>query len=158
MSLVMKLDNFDGNLSYGEQFMLVYAIEALTANNWVAFVAGNTDNPGADPYLSVQTADSGDADGREGICGVVTQTTTAAGMVQVQIAGRRTSVNVASTVVAGEQLVASATAGRAQDINQINPTSDADALEYRVCGVAVTTASSNTSTVDIYKHPRWGQG
>lgn len=156
MPLAMRLDNFDGNLSYGEQFLELYATEAVTADSWVALYAGDTANPGGDPLVSVRMAISTNADALQGTCGVATKTTTAAGMVVIQIAGRRTGVNVASTVVAGEPLVISSTSGRAQDANQL--AAAGASYDYRVCAQAVTTASANTSTVDIFKHPRFGQG
>jgi hypothetical protein len=156
MSLALRLDNFDGNFSYGEQFLELYANAAVTVDAWVALDAGDTANPGADPFITVRPADSANADALHGICGVATRTTTAAGMVVIQIAGRRTGVNVAATVVEGEPLVASATAGRAQDANQL--AAAGASYDYRVCGQAVTTAAANVSTVDIFKHPRFGQG
>ena len=152
---VIKTDNFDGNLDYGEQFELIYTIEALTAGNWVAFVSANTANPAAAREFSIQTSINTDTDGPPNVCGIAVESPTAAGMTRIQVAGRYATANVATSVANGDALVASAVEGRAQDADQL--ADGQDQMDYRHCGIVLdaTDAATNLSIVRIIRHPHF---
>lgn len=152
MSLaVMQADNFDGNFDYNAEFVTMYATAAVTTGDWVAFLSNNTSNPGAIEGMSIITADSDNAYSIANTFGVAAETTTAAGMVRVQIRGKATNVNVATGSTQGLALVISSTAGRATLASGVN--SD----DYRTIGVALSDASSNLATVLIHPHPAFIQ-
>lgn len=93
------------------------------------------------------------AENEKFVFGIAAETTTAAGDVKIQTAGKFLEANVASTVGIGEKLVASSTDGRAQDQAQLHTTPNAAELvttaTYAVAAVALTAASSNKSDVLI---------
>jgi hypothetical protein len=144
----MVIGDFDGNVGYDGMFVLLYGTAAITAGNWVAIDSTNTANPQGVVGYSVRTAVNTNADALSGICGIAAQTTTAAGMLRVQVKGRYNSANVANAVnAAGLGIVCSSSSGRA-DLASAQSTDD-----YRLCGYSLAAASGNLADVQIVPHP-----
>ena len=149
--MIFKADNWDGNIHHpANKFLEMYSLETLVAGNWVSIVVGDTASPGGGTYHTVQSSDSDDVDGEMGICGICVTARTDAGLTRIQVAGFYSGANVAATVAAGELLVASTTAGQAQDSNLV---ADAVQLNFRIAGQAVTAAVANAADVIIFPHP-----
>lgn len=154
--MIVKNDNFDGTYSGGAETVTVWAeaTVAIVAGDWLAVSVTDTSNPGAiagETYIAADATGATDNSNFD-VCGVACQAlASGTGFIQMQISGRRTSVNVDAAVDAGDILCVGTTKGQA--IEQIFDA--ATNANRRSIGRAVTAASSNTSTVDIYRHPRF---
>lgn len=153
---VYKTDNFDGNYSGGAEFRQLWceASVAIVEGDWLAVSVTDTSNPGAiagETYIAADATGATDNSNYDTV-GVATQAlASGTGFLMVQISGRRTGVNVDAAVDVGDILCIGTTKGRA-----IETIFDGTGNENRrPIGRAVTAASSNTSTVDIYKHPKF---
>lgn len=154
--MIIKTDNFEGNYSGAAEFRQVWAeaTVAIVAGDWLAVSVTDTSNPGAiagETYIAADATAATDNSNYDTV-GVATEAlASGTGFIQMQISGRRTSVNVDAAVDAGDILCVGTTKGRA-----IEMIFDGTGNENRrAIGRAVTAASSNTSTVDIYKHPKF---
>lgn len=157
-SVAHKADNFDGNFD-GEaaaQFVRMWAeaTVAIVAGDWLSVSPTDTSNPGAVIGETVIAADATATDDPSNfdVVGVaVDALASGTGFIGVQVAGRRTSVNVDAAVDAGDILCVGTTKGRA--IEQVFDASTT--ANRRAIGKAITVAVSNTSTVEIFKNPRF---
>ena len=143
---IHKVDGVDGVNNFPKKFVTLYtAGTSITAGDFVMIDPLNTTNGLGG---SVRQAESGyNANIHEGLCiGVAVATTTATGEIRVQIAGKYENANVATTVVCGQNLVMSGTAGRAQDATQLACQTNADALERNIIAVALESEGSATGT------------
>ena len=148
---VHKIDGGPGgeNNHFPKKFITLYSSDtSITAGDFVMIDPTDTTNGLGG---SVRQAQSGfNTDVHEGLCiGVATETITAAGEIQIQIAGKYENANVATTVVCGQNLVMSATAGRAQDATQLACQTNADALEREGAATGTEPNSGITNQVDV---------
>lgn len=145
MARVFRMD-YAGTGDYGTQSIRVWCTAAVTAGDWIAIDSNDTTNPSALEGWSFVTADSG-VEGDYDTIGVAMDTTTAAGFVTVQIAGRYDGANVADAVTLGQNLVISTTAGRAAAVA-------AEGTSSRIIGKALSAADANNdANVWIFPHP-----
>ena len=145
---VHKIDGGPGgeNNHFPKKFITLYSSDtSITAGDFVMIDPTDTTNGLGG---SVRQAQSGfNTDVHEGLCiGVATETITAAGEIQIQIAGKYENANVATTVICGQNLVMSGTAGRAQDATQLACQTNADALERNIIAVALESEGAATGT------------
>ena len=140
---VHKIDGVDGVNHYPKKFVRLYGTAAITAGNWVQIETDTsvTDYDKNDVGASVTTADAV-ANGNMAVLGIATETTTAAGYITIQTAGRYESANVATSVAAGSALVVDDTsAGRAV----LMVAADVPGP----CGLCLVLAASNMADVLI---------
>jgi hypothetical protein len=142
----MKADNFGGNGNYGNRTRRLWCTAGVTEGDWIAIDSNDATNPAALEGFSFVTADAG-VEGDYDTVGVATETTTAAAWVTVQVAGMYTNANVADAVTLGQNLVISATAGRAEAVST-------ETADTRIIGKALTAGDANNdANVWIYCHP-----
>jgi len=142
---VHKIDGGPGgeNDHFPKKYVTLYGTGAITAGDWVHLETGTgvTDYDLNGVGASVTTAGAV-ANGNMAVLGVATETTTAAGYLTIQIAGKYASANVATSVAAGAGLIVDATsAGRAV----LTTASDVG----NACGVCLVLAASNQADVMI---------
>ncbi|MBM4393383.1 MAG: hypothetical protein FJ090_19855 [Deltaproteobacteria bacterium] len=145
-----KQDNYAGVGDYGFEMKRLWCTEAVTAADAISWYPSDTTNQASLAGFSFRRAISSNADAVQGICGIAMETTTAAGFVNVQIAGKYASANVDSgaAVVIGDALQVGGTAGRL-----VEKTNDAT---LRAAAICLSTPSGNTADVVLLKHPMFG--
>lgn len=142
---VHKIDGGPGgeNDHFPKKFVTLYGTAAITKGNWVQIhVTDTTNGLGA----SVVTAQAGDAAGLRGnLCfGIATETTTAAGNIVIQTAGKYATANVDGNVAAGVSLVMDNTsAGRVITYAAGTHT------KATPCGIALEADTANVAAVMI---------
>ena len=143
---IHKVDGVDGVNNFPKKFVTLYTADtSITAGDFVMIDPLDTTNGLGG---SVRQAESGyNANIHEGLCiGIAVATTTAAGEITVQIAGKYENANVATTVICGQNLVMSSTAGMAQDATQLECHNNADALERNIIAVALESENAASGT------------
>ena len=143
---IHKIDGVDGVKLFPKKFVTLYTADtSITAGDFVMIDPLDTTNGLGG---SVRQSQSGyNSNIQEGLCvGIAVATTTAAGDIKVQVAGKYENANVATSVESGDRLVMSSTVGRAQDATQLACQTNADALDYSVCAVALESEGSATGT------------
>jgi len=133
----------NGVYHFPKKMVTLYGTAAITAGDWVQIETdtGVTDYDKNDVGASVTQADAV-ANGNMAVIGVATETTTAAGYLVVQIAGRYDNANVADAVNAGDGLIVDATSG-----GQAVATTATDV--GNACGLCLVAPSSNQADVMI---------
>ena len=141
-----KADGYGSVGDYGFESVTVWCTAAVTAGNWIAMQVSNTTNPAALEGFSFVTADLTDVGADYDTIGVAMATTTAAGFVQVQVAGRYASANVATAAAIGTPLCISTVAGRAEEATT-------QAGSFRILGRVLAEEAGDLATVWLYPHP-----
>ncbi len=140
MSMPFKIDGVD-SIGYGfpkKVVTLHTAATAISAGDWVEIdPAVTTYGAGASVVKATTTTL-----GEYLTVGVATETITAAGFIQVQVAGKYLGANVATASAAGDALGASATAGRLATVD----TAEAGEMAHAVC---IAEAAGDTADVMI---------
>ena len=135
---IHKIDGVDGVANFPKKFVTLYCSEAITKGEWVSIDTGDSTN-GLGGSVEKALATSL---GCVGVVGVATETTTAAGIVRIQTAGKFENAYVTTSIAANIALVVDTTAGRA-DIS-------ADTDLVSPCGMTLEVAASNLADVMIY--------
>ena len=130
--------------------------QTVTVGQWVASYAGDTTSPSGlanGPQGSFRLAISSNADAVYNTVGVVMEavdnspSSTAAGYVEIAIAGAVDTMNIVSaSVAAGDSLIISGTSAAATVVG--TPTAD-----VRVIGQCITDGGSNQGSGLIFPHP-----
>lgn len=150
-----KQDNYNGNGDYGDMFVTVWmaAATAVVAADWVALKTNDATSPAGVEGFTFQQAINSNADAKYNTIGVAmtanpvnASSVAVAGYVQVQIGGKYASANVATATTIGQDLVISATGGRAAAVG-------AETASTRIIGRALAGAASNLCDVEIVPHP-----
>jgi len=139
---IHKIDGVDNVNHFPKKFVTLYTADtSITAGDFVMIDPLDTTNGlGA----SVRQAESGyNANIQEGLCiGVAVATTTAAGEIKVQVAGKYENANVATSVECGDRLVMTSTVGQAAEATTLACQTNADALDRNVVAVALETGNT----------------
>ena len=135
---VHKIDGVDGTFNFPKKFVTLHCTEAIAKGEWVSIDTGDSTN-GLGGSVEKALATSL---GCVGVVGVATETTTAAGTVTIQTAGKFENAYVTTSIAANIALVVDTTAGRA-DIS-------AAADLVSPCGMTLEVAASNLADVMIY--------
>ena len=111
---VHKIDGVDGTDNFPKKFVTLYGTAAITAANWVMLdITDTTNGLGGSVVTATNTAN-----GEQLAFGVATETTTAAGNIKIQVAGKYENAAVDVTMAAGSSIVVSdagtGAAGRGQ--------------------------------------------
>ena len=153
---IHKVDGVDGDANFPKKYVTLWCSDTsgVTKGDFMSIESDSTATDATKNGLGATVIQANVTGNNEKfVFGIVTETTTAAGYVKIQTAGKFSDANVASTVAIGEKLVASSTDGRAQDQAQLHGTPNAAELvttaTYAVAAVALTAASSNKSDVLI---------
>lgn len=142
---INKADSLDGKANEHNGFRTMYATAAVTAGNFVAINVTDTENGRG--YSVRHSTVTGLEEGA--ICGVATETLTAAGYVRVQTRGKYVNANLTTGVLAGELLIASSSAGRAIESNTLSGNTNTD-YDYLVIGMALENEASNVGDVMLF--------
>jgi hypothetical protein len=148
-----KVDGLDGNFHQGAKIVLLYPMAVIAKKAFVAIDIGTTTNG---VMQHVQEALNTNVDGSTMCCGVALDAAAAASTInpiRVQVAGRVTGAEVASTVIAGDMLIASASAGSCYEVDVLLTGSYVEANQVAAAsaakvGIALTNAS--TLTADVF--------
>ena len=146
---IQKADGYVANGNTGRVGPItakLWCTEAVTAGQWIALYYSDTTNPAGLAGFSFRLADSDNADATYGTVGVALETTTAAGYVQVQIAGYNASAYTVAAVAAGSFLVVDALAGSVDAFA-------AEGINFRIVGQCLVDTSATRGEVVIYMHP-----
>ena len=135
---IYKIDGVDGVDHFPKKFVTLHCSEAITKGEWVSIDTGDTTN-GLGGSVEKALATSL---GCVGVVGVATETTTAAGLVTIQTAGKFENAYVTSSIAANIALVVDTTAGRAD----ISAATDL----VSPCGMTLETSASNVGDVMIF--------
>ena len=134
---IHKIDGVDGDANFPKKFVTLYCTEAISAGEWVSIDTGDTTNGlGGSVEKALATAH-----GCVGVVGVATETTTAAGNVKIQTAGKFENAFVTTSITANKALVVDTTAGRADEAAATDVVSP--------CAITLETAASNLADVMI---------
>lgn len=156
---VHKIDGVDGVANFPKKFvrlsLSIATSTTVTKGDFVSIdvgtslIASYSNGLGAHCLTSNVTAQN------EGlIFGVITETVTNSSssavleqVVTIQTAGKFENANVASTVAAGDRLIATSTAGRCAEITTLAAASAS--FDFTVAAVALEAASTNQADVLI---------
>jgi len=140
---VHKIDGGPGgeNDHFPKKFVTLYGTAAITAGNWVMFdVSDTTNGLGGSVVTATNTAN-----GEQLVLGVAATTTTAAGNVVVQIAGKYVDAAVDVTMAAGSSIVVSDAGTGAAGRGQIYVAGDL----APICGIALEDDTAGVADVMI---------
>ena len=140
---VHKIDGGPGgeNDHFPKKFVTLYGTAAITAGNWVMFdVSDTTNGLGGSVVTATNTAN-----GEQLVLGVAATTTTAAGNVVVQIAGKYVDAAVDVTMAAGSSIVVSDAGTGAAGRGKIYVAGDL----APICGIALEDDTAGVADVMI---------
>jgi len=140
---VHKIDGGPGgeNNHFPKKFVTLYGTAAITQGNWVMFdVTDTTNGLGGSVVTAAATAN-----GEQLVFGVAAETTTAAGNIQIQIAGKFENAAVDVTMAAGSSIVVSAAGTPAAGRGQIYVAGDL----APICGIALEDDTAGQADVMI---------
>ena len=133
----------NGVYHFPKKFVTLYGTAAITAGDWVMLDLSDTTNGlGASVVAATNTAN-----GEQLVLGIASETTTEAGNVTVQLAGKYEDANVGTLVAAGESLVVSNDTGAGTGRAVTYVASDV----APICGIALETepGGGGTNTADV---------
>tara|TARA_R100000152_G_C6657501_1_gene97312 strand:+ start:83 stop:511 length:429 start_codon:yes stop_codon:yes gene_type:complete len=134
---IHKVEGVDGDANFPKKFVRLHCTEAISAGEWVSIDTGDTTNGlGGSVEKALATTN-----GCVGVVGVATETTTAAGVVKIQTAGKFENAFVTTSITANKALVVDTTAGRADEAAATDLVSP--------CAITLETAASNLADVMI---------
>ena len=139
---IHKIDGVDGVNNFPKKFVTLYGTAAITAGNWVMLdVADTTNGLGGSVVTAAATAN-----GEQLVLGVAAETTTAAGNIKIQTAGKYVDAAVDVTMTAGSSLVVSAAGTPAAGRAQVQVAGDV----CRAIGVALEADTAGVADVMIF--------
>jgi len=137
---IHKVDGVDGVNNFPKKFVTLHGTAAIAKGDWVRIdTSDSTNGLGA----SVVKTTGGTAAGQSGVFGVATETTTAAGLIRIQTAGKYGDetagggANVHTDAAAGSDLGAG-NGGGAGTVNLM----DSAITDSAVCGYALNAAGA----------------
>lgn len=143
--MARKVDGFDGKADTGDVFVRLYGTAAITKGNFVMIDDADT-TWGKGRSCKHSDSTTGQNEGYLAGVAVATYTANEAKLgVLVQVKGVYVDANVASSVVKGDRLIASTTAGRATEATGVGSEED-----FTKAAVAFSDAASNKADVILH--------
>ena len=140
---VHKIDGVDGVDNFPKKFVTLYGTAAITKGSWVMLdLTDSTNGLGGSVVTAAATAN-----GEQLAFGVAAETTTAAGNIKIQTAGKFEDATVGTPVAIGESLVVSAATGSGAGRAVTYVASDV----APICGIALESepGGGGTNTADV---------
>lgn len=140
---IHKIDGVDGVNHFPKKLVTLHGTAAITKASWVMFDLTNSTN-GLGGSVVTAAATGG---GEQLTIGIATETTSAAGTLTIQTAGKFEDANVGTSVAIGESLVVSAATGSAAGRVVTYVAGDV----APICAVALETepGGGGTNTADV---------
>ena len=138
---VHKIDGVDGVDNFPKKFVTLYGTAAITKGSWVMLdLTDSTNGLGGSVVTAAATAN-----GEQLAFGVAAETTTAAGNIKIQTAGKFEDATVGTPVAIGESLVVSTGSGAGRAVTYV--ASDV----APICGIALESepGGGGTNTADV---------
>lgn len=138
---IHKTDGVDGTNHFPKKFVTLYGTAAITKSNWVMLdITDTTNGLGGSVVTATNTAN-----GEQLAFGIATETTTAAGDIKIQVAGKYENAAVDATMAAGSSIVVSDAGTGAVGRGQIYVAGDL----APICGIALEDDTANLADVMI---------